>query len=193
MRIKKSTCVFVSLVIVLSACSGRKSDKTAEEGNLSASTLVASNVTTGIEVGQRAPELSFKSPEGKEISLSSLRGKIVLIDFWASWCGPCRMENPNVVNVYKKYSDKRFTRGNGFTIYSVSLDTDKSAWTNGIKTDGLLWQNHVSDLQGWNSAPAALYKVQAIPTNFLIDSDGIIIATNLRSEALGQMMESLLR
>jgi thiol-disulfide isomerase/thioredoxin len=184
MTIRKAKYLLFGTLILATACSGKKAD--SDKGSLSKTNLEATDAVTGIEVGQRAPELSVKSPEGKEISLSSLRGKVVLIDFWASWCMPCRMENPNLVEVYKKYSDKRFTRGNGFTIYSVSLDTDKAAWTNGIKTDGLIWESHVSDLQGWNAAPAALYKVQAIPANFLVDADGIIIA-------LGLMMESLLR
>jgi thiol-disulfide isomerase/thioredoxin len=191
MTIRKAKYLLFGTLILATACSGKKAD--SDKGSLSKTNLEATDAVTGIEVGQRAPELSVKSPEGKEISLSSLRGKVVLIDFWASWCMPCRMENPNLVEVYKKYSDKRFTRGNGFTIYSVSLDTDKAAWTNGIKTDGLIWESHVSDLQGWNAAPAALYKVQAIPANFLVDADGIIIATNLRAQALGLMMESLLR
>jgi thiol-disulfide isomerase/thioredoxin len=191
MIIRVDKYLLLAGICVVMACSGKKSENS--QGNLSQANLVASNVTTGIDVGQRAPELTFKSPEGKEISLSSLRGKIVLVDFWASWCMPCRMENPNLVQVYKKYSDKRFTRGDGFTIYSVSLDNDKQAWVNGIKSDGLIWDSHVSDLQGWNAAPAQMYKVQAIPANFLVDADGVIIAKDLRSDALGKMMETLLR
>lgn len=182
--------LFIALIITISAC---KSDRPEDQGNLNQANLMASEVATGIEVGQRAPELSFTSPEGKEISLSSLRGKIVLIDFWASWCMPCRIENPNLVNVYKKYNDRKFTRGKGFTIYSVSLDNDGDAWKRGIENDGLAWEYHVSDLQGWNAAPAALYKVTAIPANFLVDGDGVIIAKNLRAEALGETMESLVR
>jgi thiol-disulfide isomerase/thioredoxin len=183
--------LFITLIITLSAC---KSDHPVEgHGNLNRSNLMASEVATGIEVGQRAPDISLTSPEGKEIALSSLRGKIVLIDFWASWCMPCRIENPNLVNVYKKYNNRKFTRGKGFTIYSVSLDNDMESWKKGIENDGLAWEYHVSDLQGWNAAPAALYKVVAIPANFLVDGDGVIIAKNLRAEALGETMESLMR
>jgi len=191
MKFRGINFLILSVIFVLSACSGKENSK--DQGRLSSTTLVASEVITGLEIGQRAPELSYMSPNGKEISLSSLRGKMVLIDFWASWCMPCRIENPNLVEVYKKYSDKRFTRGKGFTIYSVSLDKDKDAWISGIKNDNLLWDAHVSDLRGWNAEAAAIYKVLAIPANFLVDADGIIVARNLRAEALGQTMESYLR
>lgn len=129
-------------------------------------------------VGGVAPEITQPNPEGVNIPLSSLRGKVVLIDFWASWCGPCRVENPNVVATYKKYKDQ------GFTIYSVSLDDNMQAWKNAIEADGLVWPNHVSDLKGWNSAPAEKYGVGAIPATFLIDESGVIIAKNLRGAAL---------
>ncbi len=136
--------------------------------------------------GDLAPEINFADPDGKMIALSSLRGKVVLIDFWASWCGPCRMENPNVVKTYEKYKDK------GFTVYSVSLDTDKNKWKQAIEADNLVWPNHVSDLKGWQSAAAAKYNVNSIPATFLLDKDGRIIDQNLRGGALEQKLQEIL-
>jgi thiol-disulfide isomerase/thioredoxin len=138
-------------------------------------------------IGSTAIDLDYPSPSGKNIKLSSLRGKVVLLDFWASWCGPCRRENPSVVAAYNKYKDK------GFTVYSVSLDQDKARWTSAIAQDGLLWENHVSDLKGWSAEPAAKYGVQSIPAQFLLDKDGKIIAKNLRGEELDRKLEEVLK
>ena len=134
--------------------------------------------SAGISVGKPAPELNFPDKNGKNIALSSLKGKVVLLDFWASWCGPCRKENPFVVELYNKYKDK------GFTIYSFSLDNDKNKWLQAIQQDNLLWKNHVSDLMGWNSQGAAKYKIRSIPQTFLIDRQGNISAIGLRGEEL---------
>jgi peroxiredoxin len=138
-------------------------------------------------VGSIAPDLAFKSPDGKVLRLSEMRGKVVLLDFWASWCRPCRMENPNVVAAYNKFKDK------GFAVYSVSLDQNAESWKAAIKQDGLLWPNHVSDLKGWQSEPAHIYGVQAIPAQFLLDKDGKIVAKNLRGEQLEQKLAELLK
>jgi peroxiredoxin len=139
----------------------------------------------GVAVGDEAPDFTLNSPEGQDIALSSLRGKYVLIDFWASWCGPCRMENPNVVKLYNKYKDK------GFAIYGVSLDKDKAAWLGAIKKDGLTW-THGSDLKFWNSAVAQTYGVNAIPATYLLDKDGKVIAKNLRGASLEAKISELL-
>jgi thiol-disulfide isomerase/thioredoxin len=132
-----------------------------------------------------APEIALKNPEGKEIKLSSLRGKYVLIDFWASWCGPCRQENPNVVRLYNKYKDK------GFTVFSVSLDKEAKAWKQAIISDGLVWPNHVSDLLHWNSPMPALYGFNGIPHTVLVNKEGNIIATGLRGPSLEQKLVEL--
>lgn len=137
---------------------------------------------SGVGVGSMAPEISYPDPEGNTQSLSSLKGKYVLVDFWASWCRPCRQENPNVVANYKKYHPK------GLEIFQVSLDKSKQSWVKAIKDDGLGDWTHVSDLQVWKSEPARLYGVQSIPSNFLLDKDGKVIAKNLRGKDLGNKL-----
>lgn len=137
--------------------------------------------------GHEAPEIALADPEGKIRKLSSLKGKVVLIDFWASWCGPCRKENPNVVNIYQKYKDK------GFEVFSVSLDKDKAGWINAIAKDNLSWPNHVSDLKYWKSEGALTYGVTAIPYTVLLDKKGRIAAKKLRGEELEQKVAELLK
>lgn len=135
-------------------------------------------------IGMEAPDLAGMTPDSSTYSLRQLRGKVTLIDFWASWCGPCRRENPNVVQTYKKYHDK------GFDVLGVSLDTDAKRWRDAIAQDGLPW-HHISDLGGWQSKHAALYSVSSIPTTLLLDKDGKILARNLRGEQLGEKLKEI--
>jgi thiol-disulfide isomerase/thioredoxin len=137
-----------------------------------------SEVTPVSAAGGEAPEISLPTPEGDTIKLSSTRGSVVLVDFWASWCMPCRQENPNLVKAYNLYHKR------GFQIFQVSLDKTKEAWVKGIQDDQLGKWIHVSDIQYWNSVVVPLYKIESIPTNLLLDRDGRIIAANLRGEQL---------
>lgn len=137
-----------------------------------------------LSVGSLAPEITLPSPQGEEVSLSSLRGEYVLIDFWASWCAPCRRENPNVVKLYETYHDK------GFEIFGVSLDANKDDWLNAIEDDNLSWI-HVSDLKYWSSSVVDLYGIEGIPFTVLVGPDGEIIAKNLRGEALEEKLSEI--
>ncbi|MGZ4034290.1 MAG: redoxin family protein [Bacteroidia bacterium] len=140
-----------------------------------------------LAVGTPAPEITMNTPEEKPLSLSSLKGKIVLVDFWASWCGPCRAENPNVVKAYEKYKSK------GFDVFSVSLDKEPEAWKKAIKADNLSWKNHVCDFKFWQSPVVSLYNFNSIPTNVLIDKEGKIVAKNLRGEDLEKKLAEIFK
>ncbi|MFT3883938.1 MAG: TlpA disulfide reductase family protein [Flavobacteriales bacterium] len=148
----------------------------------------------GTAIGDKAPELAyFNADSTKVLKLSDLRGRYVLVDFWASWCGPCRHENPAVVAAYQKYSKAKFKTGKGFTVFSVSLDKSRAAWNQAIANDKLEWPYHVSDLRAWSSEPARLYGVNSIPTNYLVDPNGIIVAKGLRGQNLSLELDKYVK
>lgn len=145
-------------------------------------------VVYGTNIGNNAPIFSGKTPDGKDLSLEDIKGEVIILDFWASWCGPCRRENPNVVKMYNKYHNK------GLEIIGISLDkaNQKNRWIRAIAQDRLTWQ-HLSNLQGWNEPIAALYGVRSIPATFILDKDGVILAKNLRGLALENKIATLLK
>lgn len=139
----------------------------------------------GVPLNTQAPDITLLNPSGDTIQLSNLKGNYVLLDFWASWCQPCRMENPNVVALYNKY------HAQGFEVFSVSLDANVDQWKKAIAKDGLVWKNHGCDFGGWQSAPAQAYRVESIPCTFLLDKTGKVIAKNLRGEELAAKLAEL--
>ncbi|MBE0639763.1 MAG: TlpA family protein disulfide reductase [Bacteroidales bacterium] len=148
-----------------------------------------SSPKTGIEIGNLAPDITLKDMYENDLSLYNLRGNIVFISFWAAWCRPCRHENLQIVEIFQTFKDVKFSKGERFRIFSVSLDKTRENWINAINKDGLVWSDHVSSLEGWESPVAKTYDIRAIPANLLLDSNGIIIAKNLKIEQLNELLQ----
>ena len=181
--------IMFSAIFAINSCNSNNSN----EGN--AEYIIPDEIKSlpeGTTLGLRAPEITLPDVNGEKHSLSELKGKVVLIDFWASWCNPCRKENPFLVEVYEKYNDAKFEKGDGFEIFSVSLDRDEQAWKKAISDDKLTWKYMLGDLKAARTKAAIDYGIQVIPTNYLLDKNGVVIAMNLRGEALEDKLESLL-
>ncbi len=148
------------------------------------------NIPYGINPGYKAIEIALPNPKDSVIKLSSLQGFYVLIDFWASWCAPCRMKNPEIVKLYNTFKNAKFKDAKGFVIYSVSMDNSKSAWEKAIHIDNLKWPYHVSDLKGWNSSAAIDYQINSIPNNILVGPNGIIIGRQLSEQQIYKILNS---
>jgi thiol-disulfide isomerase/thioredoxin len=146
---------------------------------------------TGLQTGNVIPDITLNDVDGNPLSISQLRGNIVFVDFWASWCRPCRRENPVIVETYNSFSNKKFRNADAFKIFSISLDKNRADWIKAIGDDKLTWKEHVSDLQGWRSGAAKKFNVRAIPMNYLIDANGVIIAKDLRGYQLKETLEKL--
>ncbi len=177
--------IYTGLFLFLISCSSKVEKKAEPAVKIPSQLALNKDKNVGLNIGDFAPEIQLPNTEGKLISLSSLRGKYVLIDFWAAWCGPCRNENPFNVKLYKKYKDQ------DFEIFGVSLDRDKNAWKAAIKYDRLPWI-HVSDLKWWKSEIVQLYQIQGIPNTVLLDKEGKIIAKNLRNVNLEAKLREVL-
>lgn len=139
-------------------------------------------------VGEKAPNITLSSPQGKQISLNDLKGKLVLVDFWASWCTPCRIKNPNWVRLYGEYNNANFKKAEGFEIFSISFDRSPENWQSAIIKDGLRWKNHVIDAEGTESRISKTYQVSNIPTNVIIDERGVIVGKNWKYEQIEQWL-----
>ena len=177
--------ICLSLVILASCGTTRQEESQTQTSKAVTVSQTETKVEIGLKVGQQAPDISLPDQDGNLKTLSSLRGKYILLDFWASWCGPCRYENPNVVRLFQKYKDS------GFDVLSVSLDNNKKAWLNAVEADGMEW-NHISDLKKWESDVIPVYQLDAIPMTYLLDTNGIIIAKNLRGQDLEKKLSQVL-
>ncbi len=185
MKKHRTTILIVFVPLLLAFANNDTNMKIAADSNIT---------VTPPKIGDLAPEISMLCLDRKtNCQLSELRGKMVLVNFWASMVAQCRFENPNIVRAYTKFKDKSFKKGNGFEIFSVSLDTDLEKWTNAIGRDNLSWKYHVNDLKGYKSKAAYDYGVKAIPYNFLIDGEGRVVAINLKGAALNKALESLIK
>ncbi|MDF1572277.1 MAG: TlpA disulfide reductase family protein [Bacteroidales bacterium] len=192
MKMKHFSIALISLTIIfLASCGNKPSGTTAEETAYTMPPEIEA-LRVGTTLGLRAPEIEMPNLEGETMQLSSLRGKLVLIDFWASWCNPCRLENPHLVKVYDEFNDASFTKGEGFEIFSVSLDRNEEAWRKAVMQDRLDWPYQLGTMEGARTQAAQDYGIQMIPSNFLLDQHGVIIATNLRGDALNEKLNSLI-